>query len=97
MNDSKSLKREIQEKYNKFKKDILNKRMFLFKINQLFTDEFEEIFEDILILNENQFMSQLKNNVKSELEGIYSYQIFSEKKCTNICCSLNIYCLHHIF
>ena len=84
MNDSKSLKREIQEKYNKFKKDILNERMFLFKINQLFTDEFEEILEDILILNENQFMSQLKKNVESELEGIYSDQIFSEKKCTNI-------------
>ena len=84
MNDSKSLKREIQEKFNKYKKDILNERMFLFKINQLFTDEFEEILEDILILNENQFMSQLRNRVEDELEGIYSDQIFSEKKFTNI-------------
>ena len=84
MNDSKSLMREKEDKFHKFKKDIQNERMFLFKINQLFTDEFEEMFEDIIILDEKQFMSQLRNRVESELEGIYSDQIFSEKKFTNI-------------
>ena len=84
MNDSKSLRKEKEDKFHKFKKDVQNERMFLFKINQLFTDEFEEMFEDIIILDEKQFMSQLRNRVESELEGIYSDQIFSEKKFTNI-------------
>ena len=84
MNDSKRHIGIIEEKYNKFKKDILNERMFLFKINQIFTDEFEEMFEDILILNEDNFMSNLKNRVESEFEGIYSDKILSERKFTNI-------------
>ena len=64
MNDFKNRRREIDDKFNKYKKDFQNERMFLFKINQLFTDEFEEIFDDILILNESQFLSQLKNGVE---------------------------------
>ena len=78
-----SLKNQIkdkEEKYNRFKKDIQNERMFLFKVNNLFTDEFEEMIDDILILNEAQFMSQLKNRIESELEEIYSDKISSEKK-----------------
>ena len=76
--------KEIEEKYNIFKKEIQNERMFLFKINQLFNDEFDDMLEEILLLNESQFMSQLKNRVESELEEIYSDKIFSEKKFTNI-------------
>ena len=84
MNDFKNRRREIDDKFNKYKKDFQNERMFLFKINQLFTDEFEEIFDDILILNESQFLSQLKNGVESNLEEMYSDKIFSEKKFSNI-------------
>ena len=80
MNDSKYHSRAKEDKFNKYKKDIQNERMFLFKIKQLFTDEYEEIFDDILILNENQFISQLKNRVESELEETYSDKIFSERK-----------------
>ena len=86
MSDSKSKnesKESIEDKFNKYKKDIQNERMFLFKINQLLNDEYEEIFEDILVLNEKQFMSELKNRVESELESIYSDKIFSEKKFKN--------------
>ena len=86
MSDSKSKnesKESIEDKFNKYKKDIQNERMFLFKINQLLNDEYEEIFEDILVLNEKQFMSELKNRVESELENIYSDKIFSEKKFKN--------------
>ena len=61
MNTLKNQAKEKEEKYNRFKKDIHNERMFLFKINNLFSDEFEEMIEDILILDENQFMSQLKD------------------------------------
>ena len=69
MSDSKSKnesKESIEDKFNKYKKDIQNERMFLFKINQLLNDEYEEIFEDILVLNEKQFMSELKNRVKKQ-------------------------------
>ena len=79
MNTLKNQIKEKEEKYNRFKKDIQNERMFLFKINNLFTDEFEEMIDDILILNETQFMSQLKNRIESELEEIYSDKISSEK------------------
>ena len=84
MNHFKNRRREIDDKFNKYKKDFQNERMFLFKINQLFTDEFEEIFDDILILNESQFLSQLKSGVESNLEEMYSDKIFSEKKFSNI-------------
>ena len=84
MNDSKKKNSEIEDKFNIFKKDIQNERIFSLKINQLFTDEYEEVFEDILLLNEKQFFSHLKNRVESELEQIYSDKIFSEKKFNKI-------------
>ena len=69
--------------------------MFLFKINHLFIDEFEELIhlfidefeeliEEILILNESQFMLKLKNRVENKLEEAYSDKYFSEKKFTNL-------------
>ena len=84
MYDSKSRSRVNEEKYNKFKKDIQNERMFLFKINQFFNDEFDELFDDILILDENQFFTQLQSRVENELEGIYSDKIFTDKKFANV-------------
>ena len=84
MNDLKKKNSEIEDKFNIFKKDIQNERIFSLKINQLFTDEYEEVFEDILLLNEKQFFSHLKNRVESELEQIYSDKIFSEKKFNKI-------------
>ena len=84
MFDAKKKNKEIEEKYNIFKKEIQNERMFLFKVNQLFNDEFDDMLEEIFLLNESQFMSQLKNRVETELEEIYSDKIFSEKKFTNI-------------
>ena len=80
MNDSKFKSREIDEKYDKFKKDISNERMFLFLINNLFSTEFQELIEDILILDESQFFIQIKNRVEAELEEIYSEKIFSDQK-----------------
>ena len=80
MKDSRNKSKEIEDKYNKYKKDISNERMFLFRINNLFTNEFEELIEDILILNEAQFFIQIKNRVEAELEEIYSEKIFSDQK-----------------
>ena len=84
MNEKRNRNRDNEEKYNKYKKDIQNERMFLFKINQFFSDEFEEIIDDILVLNERQFIAQLKNRVEEELQEVYSDKIFSDKKFTNI-------------
>ena len=76
MKDSRNNSKEIEEKYDKYKKDISNEKMFLFRINNLFTNEFEELIEDILILNESQFFIQIKNRVEAELEYIYLEKIF---------------------
>ena len=67
MINKKKKNKEIEEKYNIFKKEIQNERMFLFKINQLFNDEFDDMLEEMLLLNESQFISQLKNRVETEL------------------------------
>ena len=80
MKDSRNKIKEIEDKYSKYKKDILNERMLLFRINNLFSSEFEELIEDILILNEAQFFIQIKNRVEAELEEIYSDKIFSDQK-----------------
>ena len=61
MKDSRFKTKEIEDKYDKFQKDISNERRFLFHINNLFSAEFKELLEDILILNENQFFIQIKN------------------------------------
>ena len=84
MSDKKCKNESTEEKFNKYKKDIQNDRMFLFKINQILNDEYEELLEDIILLNEKQFMSELKNRTESELENIYSDKIFSEKKFNNV-------------
>ena len=84
MFDAKKKNKEIEEKYNIFKKEIQNERMFLFKVNQLFNDEFDDMLEEMLLLNESQFISQLKNRVETELEEIYTDKIFSDKKFNNI-------------
>ena len=46
MKDSRNKTKEIEDKYNKYKKDISNERMFLFRINNLFTNEFDELIND---------------------------------------------------
>ena len=73
-----------EDKFSKFKKDIQSERMFLFKINHLFTDEFEEMIDDILILNESQFLAQLRNRVEGELEETYSDKCFTDRRFKNL-------------
>ena len=84
MKDSKINLDQNEDKYEKYKKEILNEKMFSFRINNLFMNEFEELIEDILILTENQFFIQIKNRVEAELEEIYSEKIFSDKKLLNL-------------
>ena len=84
MKDSRLNLDQNEAKYEKYKKEILNEKMFSFRINNLFMNEFEELIEDILILTENQLFIQIKNRVEAELEEMYSEKIFSDKKFLNL-------------
>ena len=84
MRASRSREIDCEDKYEKYKKEILNEKMFSFRVNNLFMNEFEESIEDILILSENQFFIQIRNRVEAELEEIYSEKIFSDKKFLNL-------------
>ena len=78
MNDFGNRRREIDDKFSKYKKDFQNERMFLFKINQLFTDEFEEIFDDILILNETTQFRRVYVPVQGFNIPVYSSAAFGK-------------------
>ena len=78
MYESKNNKK-IEEKFVKFEKEVKNERMFLFKLNSLFTDEFEEIIDDILILNDKEFISQLKNRVEKQIEEYIQKNVLQTK------------------
>ena len=84
MKDSKYKQKESEEKFDKFKKEIQNEKSFGFRINSLFSIEFEDQLKDILILDQTQFFSQIKNRVKAELEQIYSSKIFSDHKFSSL-------------
>ena len=84
MKDSKYKQKESEEKFDKFKKEIQNEKSFGFRINSLFSIEFEDQLKDILIQDQTQFFSQIKNRVKAELEQIYSSKIFSDHKFSSL-------------
>ena len=84
MKDSKYKQKESEEKFEKYKKEIQNEKLFGFRINSLFSIEFEDQLKDILILDQTQFYSQIKNRVKAELEQIYSSKIFSDHKFSSL-------------
>ena len=84
MIESKKQGKTNEEKFNKFKEEIQNEKKFLSKINQLFTDEYDGMLEEILLLNESKFLSELKYRVENALEEIYSDKIFFDKKYSNI-------------
>ena len=84
MIESKKQGKTNEEKFSKFKEDIQNEKRFLSKINQLFTDKYDGMLEEILLLNEHKFLSELKSRVENELEETYSDKILSDKKYLNI-------------
>ena len=84
MKDSNFKHRESEEKFEKYKNEILNERSFTFRINNLFSLELEEQLEDILIIDQVQFFNQIKNRVEAELEEIYSDKIFSDQKFSSL-------------
>ena len=71
-------------KYNQFLSDLSNDNYLEKKIKHLFKIEFEEIFSDILILNNDQFLSQIKNGISLSLSDIYSENCLSNPKIISI-------------
>ena len=66
-------------KYSEFKKDIKNERLFSEKIKNIFQSEFDEIFEDILTLSKEDFMSNIKNNVNQLISDMYTEEATNDK------------------
>ena len=71
MENSKQTKLE-NTKYNQFQTDMTNGNYIEKKLNHFFKSEFEEIFSEILILNKDQFIAQIKNGVELSLRDMYS-------------------------
>ena len=67
-------------KYNQFLSDISNGNYIEKKIRHLSKIEFEEIFSDILILSNEQFLSQIKNGISLSLSDIYSQNCLTHQK-----------------
>ena len=66
-------------KFSEFKKDIKNERRFSEKIKNIFQSEFDEIFEDILTLSKEDFMSNITNNINQLLSDMYSEEAINDK------------------
>ena len=75
---------EEANKFSEFKKDIKNERRFSEKIKNIFQSEFDEIFEDILTLSEEDFMSNIINNINQLLSDMYSEEAINDNTLTKI-------------
>ena len=84
MDNSKQIIKLTNSKYNQFQTDINNGNYIEKKLNHFFKSEFEEIFSEILILNKQQFITQIKNGVSLSLEDIYSDKCLTNEKLLNM-------------
>ena len=66
-------------KYENFLSKLLETPQFTREIEDLFEDEYCELFEDILIKEETDFMTILSLHVKSILQENYSTKIFENR------------------
>ena len=74
------LKRDdIDKKYKAFQNDIKDYNNFSEKIKNLFLYEIDNIFEDILITNETDFISSIQNGVEMQLTDMYSEYFLNDK------------------
>ena len=74
----------VNSKYNQFQTDMSNGNYIEKKLNHFFKSEFEEIFSEILILNKDQFIAQIKNGVELSLKDMYSDNCLSNEKLINM-------------
>ena len=78
--NSKQMNLKSKIKYNQFLSDLSNGNYIEKKIRHLSKIEFEEIFSDILILSNEQFLSQIKNGISLSLSDIYSPNCLSHQE-----------------
>ena len=72
MENSKQISKMANSKHRQFQNDITHGNYISKKINHFFKSEFEEIFCEILLIQKEQFLNQIKNGVSLSLEDIYS-------------------------
>ncbi len=67
------------KKLELFKKDIQNYDSFNEKIRNMYQAELDEVFQEILIISKEDFISFITNEVKILLSDMYSDQIFNDE------------------
>ena len=67
------------KKLELFKKDIQNYDSFNEKIRNMYQAELDEVFQEILIISKEDFISFITNGVKNLLSDMYSEQIFNDE------------------
>ena len=73
-----------KEKWGNFKEDIKNLEEMSKKIKNLLIIDYEAIFPEILLMSKNQFLSNIKKGVYSNLEDLYSNNVKSDTKLKSV-------------
>ena len=84
MENSMEISKIINSKYNQFQKDIDNGNTIEKVLNHFFRIEFKEVFSEILLLNKEQFLKQMKNGVLLSIEDIYSDKCLTDERLINM-------------
>ena len=70
MENQNQIVKSVNSKMNQFMTDINNGNYIEKKINHFIKIEFEDVFSEILILDKEQFINQIKNGVFSASNDI---------------------------
>ena len=71
-------------KIERFENEIMDEKKFEEKINHRFCDQYDENIEDILLLEKDIFLNQIKEGVQLLLEDNYTDYCFSNEKVTKL-------------
>ena len=69
-----------EEKWENFKEDMKNLEEMSKKIKNLLLIDYEAIFPEILLMSKNQFLSNIKKGVYSNLEDLYTNNVKNDTK-----------------
>jgi len=71
-------------KIERFENEIMNEKKFEENINHRFSEQYDENMEDILLLEKDIFLNQIKEGVQLLLEDNYTDYCFSNEKVTKL-------------
>ena len=74
-----------KRKFAQFKREIKNERTITEKIQNMFINEFDDSFQDILISTEEEFLTNISDNINSLLTDMYSEECLSDDNLIKIC------------